>query len=289
MGNQLGLSDDVSHEEAQSVLQNECTVKAIAAYIASGQAKKIVVMVGAGVSVSAGIPDFRTPGTGLYDNLQKYNLPNPQAIFEIGYFQQRPEAFYQLAKEMWPGQFLPTPAHFFIRLLHEKGLLQRCFTQNIDSLEGQAGIPLDKIVAAHGNFDSATCVATGEKVPIEELQAAVMGNSWQALREKYGGLVKPDIVFFGESLPKRFGELGKTDFPVADLLIVMGTSLKVQPFASLIYGVGKLVPRLLINREAVGERMTENDGGFRLGTLITTATSHFSRIVTTLFRCLRPC
>ena len=110
-------------------------------------------MAGAGISVSAGIPDFRSPGTGLYDNLEKYDLPNPQSIFELSYFRERPDAFYMLAKELWPDNFEPTPTHRFIALLHSKGLLKRCFTQNIDSLEASAGIPKDMIVAAHGNFD----------------------------------------------------------------------------------------------------------------------------------------
>ena len=61
--------------------------------------------------------------------------------------------FYMLAKELYPGTFKPTPAHFFIRLLEQKGLLLRCFTQNIDSLEREAGVSSHKIVAAHGNFD----------------------------------------------------------------------------------------------------------------------------------------
>ena len=60
-------------------------------------------------------------------------------------------------QELFPGTFQPTPAHFFMKLLHDKGLLLRCFTQNIDSLENQAGLPKEDIVAAHGNFDSEFC------------------------------------------------------------------------------------------------------------------------------------
>ena len=128
----------------------------------------------------------RTPGTGLYDNLQKYDLPNPQAIFDIDYFQEQPEAFYRLCKELWPGTYNPTPAHCFIRLLHEKGLLLRCFTQNIDSLETTSGLDREMCVAAHGNFDSATCIATDEKVPIEEVREAIMEGEigWKALSER---------------------------------------------------------------------------------------------------------
>lgn len=106
--------------------------------IRSGASTRIVVMCGAGISVNAGIPDFRTPGTGLYDNLQRFGLPQPQAIFELDYFRRNPEPFYMLAKEMWPdGRHKPTLSHYFIRLLHEKGLLLRCYTQNI----GDAGSP----------------------------------------------------------------------------------------------------------------------------------------------------
>lgn len=78
---------------------------------------------------AAGIPDFRSPGSGLYDNLQKYELPNPQAIFEIGFFQRNPQPFFTLAKELYPGSFKPTVCHYFIRLLSEKGLLLRHYTQ----------------------------------------------------------------------------------------------------------------------------------------------------------------
>ena len=74
------------------------TIAGVAEHIQQKGAKRIVCMCGAGISVSAGIPDFRSPGTGLYDNLERYNLPRPSAVFELDYFRQNPEPFYQLAK-----------------------------------------------------------------------------------------------------------------------------------------------------------------------------------------------
>jgi len=229
----------------------------------------VVVLGGAGMSTSAGIPDFRSPGTGLYDNLQKYDLPRPQAVFEIEYFRESPTAFYELVRELWPGAFSkaeapfecglgtkykPTATHLFIRLLEDKGRLLRCFTQNIDSLEACAGVPPDRVVAAHGNFDSATCIDTGEKVDVVEVRDAVLAGEWEALRSKYGGLVKPDIVFFGEGLPKRFFDLAQHDLPRATVCLVVGTSLAVQPFASLVNHVGEDCVRVLVNRDAVALR-----------------------------------
>jgi NAD-dependent deacetylase sirtuin 2 len=92
-----------------------------------GKYKSVIVMMGAGCSVSAGIPDFRTPGTGLYDNLQKYDLPQPEMIFELNYFRQNPKPFCTLAKELFPGTFSPTPSHHFLKLLADRGMLLRCF------------------------------------------------------------------------------------------------------------------------------------------------------------------
>ena len=95
----------------------------VADYIKANSCKNVIVMCGAGISVSAGIPDFRTPGTGLYDNLAKYNLPEPTAVFEINFFKGDPAPFYMLAKELFPGQYKPTPTHNFIRLLNDHGYL----------------------------------------------------------------------------------------------------------------------------------------------------------------------
>ena len=90
-------------------------------------------------------------------------------------------------------------------------------------------------MAAHGNFDSATCIDTGASVDPNELKAAIDAGpqGWQALRDREGGLVKPDIVFFGEGLPRRFFELATQDLPRCKPLLVIGTSRSAQPFAQL--------------------------------------------------------
>jgi len=249
-------------ESPQEQVLETLDLQGLARYLVDKECKRVVVMCGAGISTSAGIPDFRTPGTGLYDNLQRFNLPAPEAIFQIDFFRQNPGAFYELAKEMWPGQYDPTPAHYFIRLLHEKGVLLRCYSQNIDSLEAQAGLPAEKLVAAHGNFDKAHVLKKDYEdeneeeveVDINELKAAIDKGEegWQALRQEKGDLVKPKIVFFGEPLPQRFLNLHREDLRSCDMLIVMGTSLVVGPFNSLVGLATPTAPRLLINRETAG-------------------------------------
>jgi NAD-dependent SIR2 family protein deacetylase/FMN phosphatase YigB (HAD superfamily) len=195
-----------------------------------------------------------TPGTGLYDNLQKYNLPHPTAVFELSYFRHNPAPFYLLAKELYPGNFRPTPAHFFIRLLHERACLLRNLTQNIDGLECEAGLPLDHLVQAHGGFGTAACIDCKLKHDESYVKEAIFNDRIpRCTSNGCDGLVKPSIVFFGESLPSTFFQSVQRDLPNADLLIVMGSSLTVQPFASLITRVAPHVPRILINREAAGE------------------------------------
>lgn len=117
--------------------------------------------------LAAGIPDFRSPGSGLYDNLQKYNLPHPQAIFELDFFHVNPKPFFTLAKELYPGSFKPTISHYFIKLLVEKGILLRHYTQNIDTLERIAEIPEEKLVEAHGTFYTGHCLKCKKEYALE--------------------------------------------------------------------------------------------------------------------------
>lgn len=195
--------------------------------------KKIVFLTGAGISVSAGIPDFRTPGSGLYSQLEKFKLPAPEAIFEINYFKHSPEAFYKLSKEFMTCGSHPTVCHFFIAELHRRNKLLINYSQNIDGLEIEAGVPVDKLVQAHGHFRTAKCTACREVADITEFQKCVTEDRINYCDKCKKGLVKPDIVFFGETLPKEFFQKMNV-LSDADLVFVIGTSLKVFPFASLV-------------------------------------------------------
>ncbi|KAA1469712.1 NAD-dependent deacetylase sirtuin-2 [Dentipellis sp. KUC8613] len=226
------------------------TISSVAKFITSDECRNIFVMLGAGVSTSAGIPDFRSPGTGLYSNLARLNLPYPEAVFEINFFRNNPLPFYSLAKELYPGKFRPTISHSFVKLLADKSLLRMCFTQNIDTLERRAGVPDNKIVEAHGSFATQRCIDCKAPYDGEKIKQAVHEGTIPRC-EECGGLVKPDIVFFGEALPDSFIK-SVPMLSQADLLIIMGTSLTVHPFASLSYLVPEGCPRVLINLDPAG-------------------------------------
>jgi NAD+-dependent protein deacetylase SIR2 len=241
------------------------SLEAVAEYVKDGRPKRIVVMTGAGVSTSAGIPDFRSPDTGLYANLARLDLPYAEAVFDISYFRQNPDPFYVLAKELYPGKFYPTIAHSFVALLNEKSMLQMLFTQNIDCLERKAGVPGDKIVEAHGSFATQRCIDCKTEYPGNlMIQAVEAGEVPHCTVPQCNGLVKPDIVFFGEALPEAFFQNRHVP-AMADLVIVMGTSLSVQPFASLPQFASESVPRVLINKEIVGDFGSRPDDVVVLG------------------------
>jgi len=136
--------------------------------------------------------------------------------------------FTTLASEIWPGGHLPTLTHSFIKLLHDKGVLLRNYTQNIDGLEVLAGVPEEKIIECHGNFRSACCCDCGKTADIEHVRKSIVEDVTPPYCKSCGGLTKPDIVFFGEDLPGYFHRNIRGDTRAADLLITIGTSLQVS-------------------------------------------------------------
>lgn len=245
------------HEIARSSsTESSCVpVESLAESLGNLQFKNVVVLMGAGASVSAGIPDFRTPGTGLYSRLQEYKLPFPEAIFDLAYYRDNPLPFVDLCQSIWPGQAdgpKPTLAHAFLRILEDKGCLRRVYTQNIDGLESLAGVSDDRLVDCHGSFRSASCSSCKEPIAPEKCQTMMLNGAVPKC-ESCGSAVKPDIVFFGEELPERFQQLVSRDTDACDLLLVLGTSLLVMPVAAIPSWVNRECPRALLNLELVGD------------------------------------
>ncbi|EGO24122.1 hypothetical protein SERLADRAFT_370958 [Serpula lacrymans var. lacrymans S7.9] len=183
-------------------------LKAIAKYMKSDSCRNVFVMrfpfavlifTLSGISTSAGIPDFRTPGTGKLSNLAKLKLPYAEAVFELKFFRKNPYPFYVVAKELWPGRYRPTLAHAFIKVLHTKNLLHTSFTQNVDMLERRAGVPPEKIIEAHGSYATQTCIDCKKPYDSAKMKEAIKKLTPPQC-EKCKGYVKSDIVFFGEAV-----------------------------------------------------------------------------------------
>ncbi|XP_021936542.1 NAD-dependent protein deacetylase sirtuin-1 isoform X2 [Zootermopsis nevadensis] len=233
-------------------------------------ANKIIVLTGAGVSVSCGIPDFRSRN-GIYSRLaiDFPDLPDPQAMFDIQYFSQDPRPFFKFAREIYPGQFKPSPCHRFIKMLEKHKKLLRNYSQNIDTLEQVAGI--QNVIECHGSFATASCTRCKHKVTADEIREDIFAqgipvcpccpqvvlppihdteNKYESYKDLVSrGIMKPDIVFFGEGLPEVFHESMAKDKDECDLLIVIGSSLKVRPVALIPSSIPPDVPQILINRE----------------------------------------
>ena len=189
-----------------------------------------------------------------YDNLEKYNLPYPEAVFDLSFYQTNPQPFVSLAKELWPGRtHSPTLSHSFVSLLDSKNLLVRNYTQNIDGLEVLAGVSESKLVECHGHFRASSCTNCGVPMDVKDCYSAIVDMEKVPICTKCGSYVKPDIVFFGESLPVRYQKCIREDLVKTDLLIVMGTSLKVAPVSLIPEMVNTSCRRVLFNRELVGD------------------------------------
>ncbi|XP_006611770.1 NAD-dependent protein deacetylase sirtuin-1 isoform X2 [Apis dorsata] len=232
---------------------------------------RIIVLTGAGVSVSCGIPDFRSRD-GIYSRLAQDfpDLPDPQAMFDINYFSQDPRPFYKFAREIYPGQFKPSPCHRFIKMLDKQKKLLRNYSQNIDTLEQVAGI--ENVIECHGSFATASCTRCKYQVKADDIREDIFSQRIPLcpkcrintlppileinLNESYKdlvtqGIMKPDIVFFGEGLPDAFHDAMAKDKDECDLLIVIGSSLKVRPVALIPSSIPSHVPQILINRESL--------------------------------------
>lgn len=187
-------------------------------------AKSIGVLTGAGISTSTGIPDFRGP-QGLYVT-RRYD---PEKVFDIDYFHRDPKPFFEFARDFiqLEDQIKPTRAHYFLSDLERRGHLKGVITQNIDYLHQQAGS--QNVLEVHGSFWESHCCDCGRNFSYKEMKVKI--HKEEIPRCVCGGLIKPDIVFFGENV-KHLDEafhLAET----SDLFFVIGTSCVVYPAAMI--------------------------------------------------------
>ena len=202
------------------------------------EAKRLVFFGGAGVSTESGIPDFRSVD-GLYN--QKYKYP-PEEIISATFFRERPEEFFAFYKEkMLPLGFEPNVTHKVLARWEREGKLSAVVTQNIDGLHQKAGSK--NVLELHGSVLRNYCTRCGRSY-----SAAFVKNSSGIPRCDCGGIVKPDVVLYEESLDSDVMYRAARAISEADVLIVAGTSLTVYPAAGMIayYRGNRLV---LINRD----------------------------------------
>ena len=194
--------------------------------------RRIAVLTGAGISTAAGIPDFRGP-KGLYVTRQY----DPEAVFEIEAFRRNPKPFYDFSRDFLAvaDGIQPTVTHRFLAELEQRGHEVTVVTQNIDPLHTRAGSK--NVIFLHGSYACSHCLTCRKPVDYASLCARM--KSEPAPRCACGGLIKPDIVFFGESVSKMPRAVRAV--VESDLLLVLGSSLAVYPAAMLPHEAGGVV------------------------------------------------
>jgi NAD-dependent deacetylase len=190
-------------------------------------ARSVVALTGAGISVPSGIPDFRSPGTGLWQNV------NPMEVAHIDAFRRDPERFWSFYGQRFHTlrDKRPNRAHEILAELERVGMIDAVITQNIDQLHSRAGT--EELIEVHGTISHSSCLSCGTRFPIETVQARLASDSAGIPRCNCGEALKPDVVLFGEYLPPdplaRAEELASA----ADLMLCIGSSLEVYPVAQL--------------------------------------------------------
>ncbi len=190
-------------------------------------ADRVIALTGAGISVPSGIPDFRTPGTGLWENV------DPMEVAHIDVFHRDPERFwrfYGTRFQMLAGR-APNRAHEVLAELERRGHLEAVITQNIDRLHARAGTR--ELVEVHGSIEHGRCLACGRRFPRAEVERRLASDSRGVPACDCGAPVKPDVVLFGELLPAAAIERAQRLAAGADLLLCIGSSLEVFPVADL--------------------------------------------------------
>jgi NAD-dependent deacetylase len=190
-------------------------------------AGSVVALTGAGISVPSGIPDFRSPGTGLWNNV------DPMEVAHIDVFRTNPQRFWHFYGPRFQTleDKQPNRAHEALAELEEAGLLQAVITQNIDRLHARAGSR--DLIEVHGTIAHSSCLRCGERYPLTEVRDRQAADREGVPRCDCHHALKPDVVLFGEYLPMEALQRAQQLAADADLMLCIGSSLEVYPVAQL--------------------------------------------------------
>lgn len=191
------------------------------------QSHKMVAFTGAGHSTPSGIPDFRSPHSGLWEK------NNPMLVASIWSFRLNPNNFYDWIRPMVDTLIHaePNSAHRALAELERLGYLQVVITQNIDDLHQRAGSR--RVLELHGHLREATCVRCYKKVPVDPAIVHLLLSGQVPHCNECGGVLKPDVILFGEQLPIRVLNQAMDEARRCDLMLVAGSSLEVTPAADI--------------------------------------------------------
>jgi NAD-dependent deacetylase len=191
-----------------------------------GRSRRAVALTGAGVSVPSGIPDFRTPETGLWAKV------DPMEVAHISVFEGEPERFWSYYRPRFQalGDKEPNRAHEALAELERRGLIEGVITQNIDRLHRAAGS--ENVIEVHGSIETSSCTACATAFGLDEVDD-LFDERGVAICSGCGGAVKPDVVLFGELLPEAAIAQATELAEGADLMLCVGSSLAVHPVAGL--------------------------------------------------------
>jgi NAD-dependent protein deacetylase/lipoamidase len=191
------------------------------------EADSVVALTGAGISVPSGIPDFRSPGTGLWANV------NPMEVAHIDVFRRDPARFWGFYGQRFETleDKRPNRAHAALVQLERAGLLEAVITQNIDRLHARAGS--ENLVEVHGSIAHSSCLVCGLRYELADVRARHEGVADGVPRCECGEALKPDVVLFGELLPVEAILRAEQLAAGADVLLCIGSSLEVYPVAAL--------------------------------------------------------
>jgi NAD-dependent deacetylase len=210
------------------------------------QSRHMVAFTGAGHSTASGIPDFRSPSSGLWEK------HNPMVVASIWSFRLRPETFFDWIRPMAETLRSATPnaAHKALSDLEEMGHLKAVITQNIDNLHQRAGSR--RVLELHGHMREATCIRCYREVPVDPpLEKAVLAGCVPHC--ECGGVLKPNVILFGEQLPIRVFNQAMEEARRCDLILVAGSSLTVTPAADIPFlAVKSGAKAIIVNLQPTG-------------------------------------